>query len=106
MFIYIWNIMDYFFIVKVVVASPLQVKCFMSLLINVTANTHCDNTMARWRCLDTYVMSQWVCDVTIDTNQSCEQPLGSFTQDPGKPGTFTQDPGGMKTNIFHLKAWI
>ncbi len=42
-------------------------------------------------------MSQWVGDVAIDTKQSCDQQLWSFTQDPGKPESFIQDPHGRKT---------
>ncbi len=45
-------------------------------------------------------------DVVIDTKQSCDQQLGSFTQDPGKPVSCTQDPGSWKTWIFYIKNWI
>ncbi len=31
--------------------------------------------------IENHMMSQWVCDVTIDTKQSCDQQFGSFTQD-------------------------
>ncbi len=41
-------------------------------------------------------MSQWVGDTAINTKQSCDQQLGSFTQNSGKPGSFTQDPGCWK----------
>ncbi len=47
-------------------------------------------------------MPQWGVDIAIDTEQSCDQQLRSFTQDPRKPGTFTQYPDGRKTWIFHL----
>ncbi len=89
--------------VKVVVASLQKVKCSMSLP-HVTVNTHCDQTMGRCCCVGHYVMSQWVGDVAIDTQQLCDQQLGSFTQHPGKSGSFTQDAGGRKTWIFHLKT--
>ncbi len=45
-------------------------------------------------------------DVGIDTKHSCDQQLGSSTQDPVKPASFTHDPGGRKTWIFHLKNLI
>ncbi len=45
-------------------------------------------------------------DVVIDTKQSCDQQLGSFTKDPGKPVSCTQDPGSWKTWIFYIKNWI
>ncbi len=93
---FFWNTMDYFFIVKVVVASLQQVKCFISLPHDITVNTHCHVTMWMWCFLGNYVMSQWVGDVAIDTKQSCDK----------QPGSFTQDPGGMKTWIFQLKNWI
>ncbi len=47
--------------------------------------------------------SQWIGDIVIDTKQSCDKQLGSFTEDPGKPGSFTQDPDGGKTWIFQLR---
>ncbi len=50
--------------------------------------------------------SQWVGDIVIDTKQSCDQQLASFTQDAGKPGSCTQDPGSWKTWIFYLQNWI
>ncbi len=107
LFIFIWNTMNYFFIVKVVVTSSQHVTCSVSMLLDITANTHCHDTMGRWRCLcNYYVTSQWVCDIVIDTKQSCDQQPGSFTQELGKPGYFTQDPGGMKTLIFYFKNWF
>ncbi len=93
---FFWNTMDYFFIVKVVVASLQEVKCSISLPHDITVNTHCHVTMWMWCFLGNYVMSQWVGDVAIDTKQSCDK----------QPGSFTQDPGGMKTWIFQLKNWI
>ncbi len=40
MFIFIWNIMNYFFEVKEVVASSQQVKCSISLPHDITVNTY------------------------------------------------------------------
>ncbi len=81
--IFIWDTMNYFFIVKVV-ASSQQVKCsissWSSLPYDFTVNTHCHVTMGRWCCLGNYVMSQWVGDIVIDTKQSCDQQPGSFTK--------------------------
>ncbi len=49
-------------------------------LNDITVNTHCDQTMGWCCCLGNYVMSQWVGDIVIDTKQSCDQQLGSFTR--------------------------
>ncbi len=94
--------MDYFQIVKVAVAS--QVKGSISLAHEITVNTNCDITMGRSCCLGNHVMS--LDDVAIDTRQSCDQQLGSYTQDPLKPGSFTQDRGGKKKQIFYFKNLI
>ncbi len=42
--IFTWDTMNYFFIVKVVVASSQQVTCSISLPHDVTVNTHCHVT--------------------------------------------------------------
>ncbi len=105
LFIFIWN-MEYFFIVKVTVAWSQQVKFSKLLPHDVTVNTHCDMTMVRWCCVGNYVMSQCIGDVAIDTKQSCDKQLQSFTQDPGFLGSFAQDPGGRKTWICYLNNWM
>ncbi len=48
--------------------------------------------------------SSWVGDDVIDTKQSCDQQLGPFTQQSGKPGSFTQHPGGRKTCLLLQKV--
>ncbi len=57
----IWNIMNYFFMVKMIVASSQQLTCFrISLPHGITVNTHCLVTMGRWHCLSNYIMSPTV----------------------------------------------
>ncbi len=101
LFIFIWTTMNYFFIVKVVVASSQQAKCSISLLNDVTVNT-----MSKWSCLGNYAMSQWVGDIVMDNKWSRHQQPGSFTQDPVKPESFTSGLDGRKTWIFNLKIWV
>ncbi len=105
LFIFIWYIMNYFFIVHVVATSSKQVKCSISRSHDVTVKTNWKVTMGRWHCLVNYIMSQWVGDVVIDTKQSCDQQPSSFTQYPGKPGSLKQNSNGRKTWIFYLKTW-
>ncbi len=104
LFIFIWNTVDYFCIVKVVEAPLQQVKIF-----HITAPWHhrihplsCHNRF--WCCLGNYVTSQWIGDVAIDTKLSCDKQPGSFIQDPGTPGSFTQYPGGGKHGYFNSKT--
>ncbi len=104
LFIFIWNTIDYFFIVKV--GAPWQqVKFSISLPHDITVNTHCHVMMGLWSCLDNYVTSQWIGGVAIDTKQSCDKQPESFIQDPGKPGSFTQHPdGGKNHGYFNSKT--
>ncbi len=49
-----------------------QVKYSISLPIEITVNTHCDDTIDRRYCLGNYVTSQWISDIVIhhvDTKQ-------------------------------------
>ncbi len=87
-------------------SSSLITASKISLPHDITQNTHCHVTMGRWGCLGNHIMSQWVGDIVIDTKQSCDERLGSCTQNPEKPGSFTQDPHARKTWIFHLKNSI
>ncbi len=58
------------------------IKCIMwQWGNNITVNTHCDITMGRLHCLGNPMISPWGVDIAIDTKQSCDQQLVSFTQD-------------------------
>ncbi len=47
---------------------------------HITVSTHCDAVMGRLYCLSNYMMSQWVSDIAIETIQSRDQELESFTK--------------------------
>ncbi len=92
LFIFIWNSMDYFFIVKVRVASSQQVKWPISVPHDVTVNTHCSGTMDRWRCPNNHVTN------SLDLSHKIQENLDLLhtIQVLGKHGYFTS-----KTKYSH-----
>ncbi len=101
LFIFIWDSMNYFFIVKVVVASSQYVQ--IALPHDVTENIHCQVTMGRWRWPGNYMTTSLIPKIhvtnVLDRLHNIQENLDLLCniQAVGKHGYVTSQTGSSHT---------